>query len=211
MNVRRRVLAVAVAAGVALAPAAIGASSANAEAGTKSLASVLLKDTTKQGNPSYDHNSADFDILTAAVLTVLAKKPNSPVSVLTDGSVKLTAFLPTDAAFERTGKALGITAHSEERLAMKYVKALKVKGVESVLLYHVIPGVKINAGTAAESDGAKLETALGQKVAVNVSDKGIFLRDKARDVRNAKVIVTNINKGNKQIAHAINGVLLPRL
>ena len=103
MNARRRVIAVAAAAGVALVPALAGATSANAAPGTKSLASVLLKDTTKQGNPSYDHNSADFDILTAAVLTVLAKKPNSPVSVLTDGSVKLTAFLPTDAAFEAAG------------------------------------------------------------------------------------------------------------
>lgn len=209
MNVRHRIIAVAVAAGVGLAPVLVGATSANAEAGTKSLAKVLLKDTKKNGSPSFDKNGGDFDILTAAVLGVLDAKPGSSVGVLTDGSVKLTAFLPTDAAFERTGKALGLKAKNEEKLAGKYVNALGVKGLEDVLLYHVVPGVKINAGDAAKSDGAKLETALGQKITVNVKKDGIFLKDRNRDVKNPKVIVTNINQGNKQIAHGINRVLLP--
>ncbi len=209
MNVRRRVIAVAAVAGLALTPLAIGATSASAAPGTDSLASVLLADT-RHGNPSFDKNSGDFDILTAAVLGVLDAKPSSAVSVLTDGTVKLTAFLPTDAAFERTGKGLGLTAKSEEKLAGKYVNALGVDGLESVLLYHVVPGVKINANAAMQADGAKLDTALGQKITVNVTKQGIFLKDGAKDVTDPKVIVTNINKGNKQIAHAINRVLLPK-
>lgn len=40
-------------------------------------------------------------MLTAAVLAVLEAKPNSPVKVLTDGTVALTAFIPTDAAFQQ--------------------------------------------------------------------------------------------------------------
>jgi len=211
MQFRHRALAVVAAAGVALVPALVGASSASAEPGNKSLAKVLLADTTKKGNPSFDHNGKDFDILTAAVLGVLDAKPKSAVSVLTDGNVKLTAFLPTDGAFMRTGKALGITAKSEERLATKYVKALGVDGLESVLLYHVVPGAKINAATAAESDGAKLKTALGQKIRVNVTHDGIVIKDRNPDVADPKVIITDINKGNKQIAHAINRVLLPSL
>ena len=96
-----------------------------------------------------------------------------------------------------------------EKLAGKYVSALGVDGLESVLLYHVVPGAKINANAAMQADGAKLETALGQKITVNVTKQGIFLKDGAKDVSDPKVIVTNINRGNKQIAHAINRVLLP--
>lgn len=211
MKLRHRLVAVAAAAGLVAGSALLTAPSAQAAPGNKSLASILLKDTTKKGAPKFDRNGKDFDILTAAVLTVLAEDPYSPVSVLADGSVKLTAFLPNDRAFARTGKALGLQAKSEARLATKYVKALGVDGVEAVLLYHVVPGVKINAKTAVKADGAKLHTALGQTVKVNVTKKGIFLKDKVRSVANPKVIVTDINKGNKQIAHAINRVLLPAL
>ncbi len=50
-----------------------------------------------------------------------------------------------------------------------------------------------------------------QTVGVNVTKDGIFLKDKNKDLDNPKVVVTDINKGNKQIAHAINRVLLPVL
>jgi uncharacterized surface protein with fasciclin (FAS1) repeats len=203
---------VAAASTVALAAGTIGlAAPAQAAPGTNSLYDVLAKDLTKKGAPSYDKKGGDFDILTAAVLTVLDAKPSSAVGVLADGSVKLTAFIPNDAAFKRTGKALGITAKNEAKLATKYVKTLGVDTIESVLLYHVVPGAKIPAKVAAKADGAKLDTALGQKVTVKVSKRGIFLKDRNNDIANPKVIVTNINKGNKQIAHAINRVLIPNL
>jgi uncharacterized surface protein with fasciclin (FAS1) repeats len=212
MQFRHRALAAAAALGVAAASAALVAPAAQAaEPGTKSLASILLKDTTKGGEPKFDKNGGDFDILTAAVLAVLDDNPSSDVSVLTDGSVKLTAFLPTDRAFEKTGADLGLTAKSEARLVNKYVGALGVSGIESVLLYHVVPGAKINAKAAAAADGASLDTALGQSIKVNVTKDGIFLKDKATDQANPKVIVTDINKGNLQIAHAINRVLVPAL
>jgi uncharacterized surface protein with fasciclin (FAS1) repeats len=211
MNVRHRVLAAATAAGVALVPVALSATTASAATGTKSLASVLLKDTKPNGNPSFDNNGKDFDILTAAILGVLDAKPSSSVGVLTDGTVKLTAFLPTDKAFERTGADLGLSAKNEEKLAGKYVKTLGVDGLEQVLLYHVVPGAKINAATAAKSDGAALTTAQGQKITVNVTKDGIFLKDRNSKVDNPKVIITDINKGNRQIAHGISRVLLPSL
>ncbi|MDH4352916.1 MAG: fasciclin domain-containing protein [Actinomycetota bacterium] len=203
---------VAAASATALAAGTLAfAAPAQAAAGNDSLYDVLAADVTKKGAPSFDRNGKDFDILTAAVFAVLDAKPGSPVGVLADGSVKLTAFIPTDGAFKRTGQDLGIKAKNEAKRATKYVNRLGVDGVESVLLYHVIAGQKINAKTAAGADGAKLETALGQKFTVNVTHQGIFLKDRARDIANPKVIVTDINKGNKQIAHAINRVLLPAL
>lgn len=210
MNLRSRLVAAAAATGLVAAPLALSAPAAQAAPGTTSLAEVLLADTDS-GVPSFDKNGDDFDILTAAVLAVLDADASSPVSVLTDGEVTLTAFIPTDAAFERTGKDLGITAKNEEKLTGKLAAALGVDGLEAVLLYHVVPGAKINAKAAAKADGAKLDMASGETVTVNVSKKGIFLKDKAKDFSNPKVIVTDINKGNKQIAHAINRVLLPTL
>jgi uncharacterized surface protein with fasciclin (FAS1) repeats len=211
MTLRSRLLALTIAGGLVAAPLALAAPAAQAAPGTTSLASVLLADTDKDGNPTFDGDGKDFDILTAAVLAVLAADPYSPVAVLTNGDVRLTAFLPTDAGFARTAKDLGITAKNEQRLTSKLVTALGIDGIEQVLLYHVVPGVKINAKTAAQSDGAVLPMANGQNVKVNVAKSGIFLRDRAKGVANPQVVVTDINKGNKQIAHAINRVLLPNL
>jgi uncharacterized surface protein with fasciclin (FAS1) repeats len=209
MKLRTRAIAIAAAAGLAAAPMMTG--TAQAAPGTTSLGDVLLADTV-EGAPSFDKNGGDFDILTAAVLGVLGANESSPVGLLLDGEVTLTAFIPTDKAFERTAGDLGITAKSEARLTNKLVKALGLETIEQVLLYHVVPGAKINAKTAAQADGVKLEMANGETVKVNVKNDGrILLKDKARDIKNPKVIVTDINKGNKQIAHAINRVLLPTL
>lgn len=209
MKLRARVAAVAVATAVLVAPLTL-ANPAQAAPGTKSLASILLKDTT-EGVPNFDRNGRDFDILTAAVLAVLDADPGSPVGLLTDGEVRLTAFIPVDAGFVRTAKALGVEARTEKGLVNKLVDAFGVGGIEEILLYHVVPGIKINAKAAAESDGAILTMANEQTVKVNVTRDGIFLKDKNTDVANPKVIVTDINKGNRQIAHAINRVLLPNL
>lgn len=211
MNLRSRFAALAVASGLAAAPLAFAAP-AQAAPGNTSLAEVLLADTTKKGNPSFDDKGKDFDILTAAVLAVLDDDPSSTVSVLTDGDVKLTAFIPTDGAFTRTAKGLGVTAKNEEKLTGKLVSTFGIDGIEDILLYHVVPGVKINAKAASQSDDAKLTMANGQTVKVNVKKNGnIFLKDQAKGVDNPQVVVTDINKGNKQIAHAINRVLLPAL
>ncbi|MCZ3388211.1 MAG: fasciclin domain-containing protein [Actinomycetia bacterium] len=209
MKLPSRAVALAAAAGLAAAPLMM-ASPAQAAAGTNSLGDVLLADTV-EGQPSFDKKGGDFDILTAAVLAVLGDNADSSVKVLLDGTTTLTAFLPTDAAFERTGGDLGITAKNEANLTGKLVDALGLSNIEQILLYHVAPGVKINANAVADSDGAKLDMANGQTVGVNVTNDGIFLKDKNQDVANAKVVVTDINKGNKQIAHAINRVLLPTL
>jgi uncharacterized surface protein with fasciclin (FAS1) repeats len=211
MSLHSRLTALAVACGLVAAPLALAAPAAQATPGTTSLAEVLLADTNKNGEPTFDSKGRDFDILTAAVLAVLANDPYSPVSVLADGDVRLTAFIPTDAGFARTAKDLGISARSEARLTNKLVSALGIDGIEEVLLYHVVPGVKVNAKTARQSDGVKLSMANGQTVTVNVKKDGIYLRDRAKGVANPKVVVTDINKGNKQIAHAINRVLLPNL
>jgi len=211
MNLGRVTSRLAVGAAVtALVTAGLGAPAALAHGkskplGTKSLAAVLTADTG-----GFDRNSADFDILTAAVLAVLKAKPGSPVKVLTDGNVALTTFAPTDGAFRQLARELTHKRLAPTELsAFKTVAGLGIDTVEAVLLYHVVPGATIDKKAAFRADGARLTTAAGSKIKVDVRWHRVTLVDADRNDRNPTVVVFNINKGNKQIAHAVNRVLRP--
>ncbi|MGW3787478.1 fasciclin domain-containing protein [Micromonospora chokoriensis] len=178
--------------------------------GTTSLAEVLTKDTG-----GFDRNSRDFDVLTAAVLAVLEAKPNSPVKVLTDGTVALTAFIPTDAAFQQLVREITEARKlPSESAAFTAVAGLGIDTVESVLLYHVVPGATIDRRTAVRADGTDLSTALGSTVEVDVRTylhvfRQVRLVDADTDDRNARVVTFDVNKGNRQIAHTVDRVLRP--
>jgi uncharacterized surface protein with fasciclin (FAS1) repeats len=188
----------------ALAAAPAQAAPAERGLGTTSLATVLGADGQK-----FDSNAKDFDIVEAAVYAVAAAKPKSPVLVLADGTKKLTAFAPTDQAFRKLVKDLtGKTYKSEAKVFAK-VAGLGIDTVETVLLYHVVPGVTIDSKMAAKSNGVKLKTALGKTVKVKVMNGKVMLVDKDPDATNATVVIADINKGNRQIAHGIDRVLRP--
>jgi uncharacterized surface protein with fasciclin (FAS1) repeats len=177
-------------------------------AGTRSLAKVLAQDGTR-----LDHNWQDFDILEQAVLAVVAAKPQSPVALLTDGSVRLTVFAPTDQAFrELVGDLTGKRPGTEKKTVAKLLKIADIDTIESVLLYHVVPGATLASPKVIKAAKArtKLKTA-GGTVKVVTRKGNITLVDKDRDLTDATVILNgiDINRGNKQIAHAIDRVLLP--
>jgi uncharacterized surface protein with fasciclin (FAS1) repeats len=205
MNLRK--VASALVAG-ALAAAFLQAPAAEAQGrlGTRSLAAVLTRDTG-----GFDRNGRDFDVLTAAALAVLKAKPDSPVKVLTDGTVALTAFIPTDAAFRQLAREVsGKRKLPSERRAFATVAGLGIDTVEAVLLYHVVPGATITKRAALRSDNARLTTAAGAAIKVDVRWwKKVYLIDADRSDRNPRVVVFDINKGNRQIAHAIDRVLRP--
>jgi Fasciclin domain len=211
---KHRSIAAALAAATALglgatsASAASHASSGTERLGNRSLATVLGAD----GN-HFDHNWRDFDIADRAVHTVLGAKPGSPVGVLADGTKRLTAFVPTDRAFRRLAHDLtGARPKTEKGTFAKLAKKLDVNTWEAVLLYHVVPGAPITYRQAKAADGAKLMTAAGGKVTVDVRHgTTVRLLDADKNDRNPKVLsdLVNINKGNKQIAHGINLVLRP--
>jgi uncharacterized surface protein with fasciclin (FAS1) repeats len=175
--------------------------------GTRSLAAVLTAD--KSG---FDRNGRDFDILTAAVLAVLKAKPSSPVGVLADGKTALTAFIPDDRAFQTLVADL---QHSRrlpsEKQAFNAVAGLGIDTVESVLLYHVVPGATITRKAALKADGASLKTAAGSSIKVDVYGcwRRVRLIDADRSDRDPRVVKFDINKGNRQIAHGIDRVLRP--
>lgn len=188
--------------------ATLPATPASAATGTRSLATVLAAD-----GHHFDHSWGDFDILDKAVSTVLTAKPNSPVKVLADGNTRLTAFLPTDRAFRRLVVALtGHRPHTERGTFRMLAKAAGVDTIEQVLLYHVVPGATVTYAQARKADGAELTTAQGGTVTVDVRRGGrVFLRDADRNAANPRVLqrLSDINQGNKQIAHGINRVLRP--
>ncbi len=213
MKIRRVAASLATAAVLGaglLAPATATAAKPAALTGNKSLAAVLTAD----GN-QFDRNAFDYDILTEAVLAVLDAKPDSPVSVLTDGDVALTAFLPNDLSFKLLAKDLtGKYRFSEKKTFQALVKAAGVDTIEQILLYHVVPGATIDSRTALKSDGAALATAQGGDITVDVLSKRfglVKLRDLDRNDSDPILAPgqLDINKGNKQIAHGIFLVLRP--
>ena len=193
----------------ATAPTA-SANAAQAAPGETSLAGALSADGNK-----FDRNGKDFDIVTEATLAVVGAKPGSPVAVLADGTKRLTVFAPTDQAFRLLVKDLtGETIKSEKKIFESLVAFAGVDTIETVLLYHVIPGKTLSSGKVLKADGAKLTTAQGGKVKVSVKTKpslSITLKDKDKNDRDPKAVLRalDVNEGNKQIAHGINRVLRP--
>ncbi|MDP3966686.1 MAG: fasciclin domain-containing protein [Nocardioides sp.] len=177
--------------------------------GDTSLATVLAADGNK-----FDKNWRDFDIVERAVLTVLEARPDSSVGLLTQGNKRATAFVPTDAAFRRLVTDVTGKRPKTERATFNAVASLvDLDTLEDVLLYHVVPGKTLGRHRVLAADGTRLTTALGTKVGVRVKGEGkrtrVVLVDRDRDATNPRVVVFNINKGNKQIAHGINRVLRP--
>jgi hypothetical protein len=184
--------------GLAVAPA-------TAKQGTAPLASVLVDDN------KFDNNGKDYDIVTEAVLAVLGAKPDSPVGLLTKGKARLTAFAPQDRAFLRLVDGLtGTRPASEEAAFTTIASALPIEKIEEVLLLHVVAGKTITGKQAVKARGAKLKTAQGEKLTIRVQRGKIRVVDQNREFPNPRVVQANINKGNRQIAHGINAVLIPK-
>jgi len=208
MTIRRTLSAICSAAlvtgaGLALAPAASAAA-------PTSLASVLAAD-----GDTFDHDWYDFDVVDQAVAAVLAAKPTSPVAVLADGTVPLTAFLPNDRAFQVLAHDLTHRWYgSEQEVLTAIAGAVGIDAVEQVLLYHVVPGATIDSRTAVAADGATLTTAQGGTIRVKVWSKWIplvQLKDQDRNDLDPVLVRSklDLNAGNPQIAHGIALVLRP--
>ena len=189
-----------------IALASFGAAPAHAE-GTVSLATVL-----DISNQAYDTNWTDFDILTAAINAVLEEKPTSAVSVLANGTQQLTAFIPTDRAFRKLVRDLRDETIKKEVDVFAILVNLGVDTVEQILLYHVVLAAPVTRAQIVELPNfTQFTTAEGSKITLYAATS-LVLRDLS-PLPNPRVIINraDINKGNNQIAHPINRVLLPDL
>ena len=172
-----------------------------------------LSEVLDLGNAKFDKNSGDFDVFTSVFLDVWIANSKSPVSAITDGNVKLTAFVPTDRAFRKLVKDLTGKNLKSERAVANAVMSLGAKTVEKVLLYHVVLGDPILSPAALQANGAQLSMASGETVGVTVNGTTIKLTDKSASSKDALVLLNkvDINQGSTQVAHGINRVLLPTL
>ena len=110
---------------------------------------------------------------------------------LDDVSGTFTVFAPTDRAFYRLGYRNLIWLFRNRDV------------LRSVLLYHVLPDIRVDAATAFTLDTAAVTTANGQDLTVNVRGEKLF-------INRSKVIAADIEASNG-IAHVLNRVLIPRL
>ena len=158
-----------------------------------------------------DKDWGDFDLVEAAVFAVLDAKPGSPVGLLADGDTRLTAFVPTDAAFRNFVQSIkGFAPKTEAKTLKQVVKiAGSIDTIETILLYHVVAGKTLTSPKVLAAEGDKITTAQGGAFRVHIGKAGVFLVDKDRDAANPYVVVLDVNRGNKQVAHGINRVLRP--
>lgn len=210
----RTVLATGLATAVATATVTMADSASAASSqpppqhlGTTSLGKVLAAD-----GHGFDKNWGDFDILDNAVTAVLKSKPHSPVALLAEGGQRATVFAPTDRAFRKLVRSLtGMAPRTEKATFRRLAAAAGIDTIEAVLLYHVVPGKTLTSAKVVKADGARLKTAQGRVVVVNVTKRHVRLIDRDPDATNARAIprLLDINKGNRQVAHGIDRVLRP--
>lgn len=172
-----------------------------------SLADVLGADTSGPENPRVADGS-DFDLLAFAVDRVLTARPASPVGVLADPEQALTAFLPDDDAFLASLEAaLPGRIPTEKAAGGRLRSAFTVAELEQVLLDHVVLDATLVSEQVLASDGAELTTAGGSTLTVQVDGTTVRLLDADGQVA-ATVTAVDVNRGQVQVAHVIDRVLL---
>ena len=127
---------------------------------------VLAADGTK-----FDKKWGDFDILDARRHGRARRRSRTaPSASWPSGRTKLTAFLPTDRAFRDLATTLtGETARRpRRRRSTRSPTAAGIDVIETVLLYHVVPGQ--DAGRRARWSGRRQEAddRAGRQVTVKV-------------------------------------------
>jgi len=132
-----------------------------------------------------------FETLVAAV--VAADSPDI-IALLQDAEAEYTLFAPNNAAFAKTLDVLGISAEA--------LLALGPETIQSILLYHVVPGIA--AFDFNLFDGQVLPMASGLDITV-LLEGGAFLEAVGST---PQIILTNIEACNAVI-HVIDEVLLP--
>jgi uncharacterized surface protein with fasciclin (FAS1) repeats len=200
-----RSLVAAAAAAVALTTA-VPAGAAPAQAPAPTLADVL----DAQGG-STDRNWYDFDILAAGVDAAGLS------AALDDPTAELTAFIPNDRAFQALVADLFGPRYWFANEATVLDKLVELEGsapgtLQTVILYHVVPGRITSATALSVPRGTKLTTLQGGTIAVTpVRFAGTaFLSDQDRNDFDPFLVRSKLDiQASNGIAHGISLVLRP--
>lgn len=139
----------------------------------------------RQGNTIVDIAVSDSNFSTLVAAVTAAGLADD----LSGG--EYTVFAPTNAAFEKLLRNLGITA--EQLLANESL-------LTSVLLYHVIPGT-VKAGDIVAAKEVYADTLNGSKLKATYNGSAVFINSSR--VTSADIIASN------GVVHVIDTVLLP--
>ncbi|WP_216827421.1 fasciclin domain-containing protein [Alkalihalobacterium elongatum] len=137
-------------------------------------------------NPGAKKDIVDTAVQAGDFNTLAAALEKAGLVETLKGKGPFTVFAPTDEAFEKLLKELGVTA--EELLARK--------DLSEILLYHVVPG-KVMSGDL--KDGMKVKTLAEKEVTISLNPTR---------VNKANVIKADIEASNGVI-HVIDAVLVP--
>ncbi len=205
MNIKRTITAGTAVAATAALGVGLAITPATAKQGTAPLAGVLVDDN------KFDNNAKDYDIVTEAVLAVLGDQPGQRSRCLTEG--KRAPHCVRTAGPRLHEPRAGRDRHeaSQRRGSLRdHRDRLPDRDRSSrscsTTWSRASPSQRrwLPSPTVPSS-----KTAEGKRLTVVVKKGNVFLKDRAVLTKNAKVVQPNINKGNRQIAHGINGVLLP--
>jgi len=178
---------------VTLVTAGLLSANSFAQCGGSSSKVTTTATTAKDQAASMTQKAEKLDIVQTAVnagnfTTLVAAVEAAGLVETLQGEGPFTVFAPSDEAFAKLPEG------TIENL-LKDKKALT-----AVLTYHVVPG-KVLAADVVKLKTA--ETANGQAVTINASDKGVM-------VDKANVIATDILCDNGVI-HVIDEVILPEM
>lgn len=171
------------------------------------LADMILADADGR----YDWKFWDYDIIGEIVLALVGAAEAGDIETdllaSADPTATLTVFLPDDMAFRKLAYDLtGEWIWRESKIIPALLEAVDgdLQLINDIVEYHVVPGLAIDSATAAGADGAVLPTVQGETIKVRVKDRwwgpAIFLIDKDRDLRNARVDLRDVDN------HAVNGI-----
>jgi len=172
-----------------------------------------LADILEAQGGGTDRNWYDFDILAAGV----------SVAGLTDAldnpDANLTVFLPNDRAFQALVADLFGWKYwfASESTILDKVASLGPDTLQTVILYHAVPGQIDSATALSVPSGTKLATALeldGKQTFIKVYPKPLWgtaiLADRDRNDINPFLVRSKLDiQASNGIAHGISFVLRP--
>lgn len=156
--------------------------------GAANIVEVALDANTKLGEFDYLLAAATCEYFDGAVVDLLT------------GKDRYTLFAPTDAAFERLQRALGVTDPAPEVTC-----TLPQATVFNILAYHVTEGRRFSNSVFNKRSTKMVEMLNGQYI---VTNPDLTIHDNAGQTIKAVKPLVNINASNGVI-HVIDTVLLP--
>ena len=191
---------------VATSPSAVAQTDTETARGINAISAVInIEDF------AFDSDLSDFDIFTFLALDVMGERPRTRLWRLADGYFPMTAFVPTDRAFKKLVKSITGVSYDRERRIYEVARSLGTDKLNQILLYHLVFGDPLLAEDVLAANNTSLTTPRDVSFRVVYDGTLLKLRDKDRDRINPRVILSrvNVNEGNNQVIHPINGVLMP--